>query len=199
MQRDNKRGIAMRYRFVCGMILAGFLGSTQAADKVEEMAATCNGCHGTNGVSENPSTPSIAGQPEAYLKNTLLEWKTGKRHSEIMVAMIKDYSDEQISVLAAYYAKKPWAPVAQKIDANLVKLGEVAARRCMACHGDTGAAHDGETPNLNGQWAEYLEMDALKFRDGSLTASDKRMNTAVKKLSVEEIKAAAAFFASQGK
>jgi sulfide dehydrogenase cytochrome subunit len=189
----------MHYRVLFGMILAGFLGSVQAADKIDEMAETCNGCHGGNGVSENSSVPSIAGQPESYLKKVLLEWKTGVRHSETMVSLIKGYSDEQIGALAAHYAKKPWTPVAQKLDANLVKLGENPARRCAACHGDTGISHDGETPHLSGQWAEYLEMDALKFRDGSMTASDQRMNKAVKKLSVQELKAVAAFYASQGK
>lgn len=116
-----------------------------------------------------------------------------------MESLIKVYSDEQIGELAAYYANKPWTPVAQKIDANLVKLGEDAARRCADCHVEKGAANDGETPNLNGQRAEYLEMDMLKFRDGSMEVSDQKMLKALKKLSTAEIKAAAAFNASQDK
>lgn len=189
----------MRYRAVFGMILAGFLGSAQAADRIEDVAETCNGCHGANGVSENATIPSIGGQPETYLKKVLLEWKTGVRHSEAMEGLIKDYSDEQIGALAAHFAKKPWTPVAQKIDASLVKRGEDASRRCAGCHGDRGAAHDGETPNLNGQWAEYLEMDVVKFRDGSMAVPNQKMLKAIKKLSVEELKAVAAYYASQGK
>lgn len=189
----------MRYRVLFGMILAGFLGAAQAADKVGEIAATCNGCHGANGVSENPSVPSISGQHESYLKNTLLEWKRGVRHSDTMESMIKEYSEAQIADLAAYYAKMPWTPVAQKLDANLVKLGREASRRCAGCHGVTGASHDGKTPKLNGQWAEYVEMDALKFREGNIQVSDQRMIKAVEKMSVEELKAIAAYYASQGK
>ncbi|MDP2056699.1 MAG: c-type cytochrome [Thiobacillus sp.] len=173
--------------------------SAHAADKIEEVAETCSGCHGANGVSENANIPSIGGQPESYLKKILLEWKSGVRHSETMESLIKEYSIEQIGALAAYYAKKPWTPVAQKTDANLVKLGEDATRGCAGCHGDTGVANDVETPNLNGQWAEYLEMDMLKFRKGSMTVSNPKMLKALKKLSTEELKAAAAFFASQGK
>jgi cytochrome c553 len=191
--------MAMRYHVVLGMILAGFLGSAQAADRIEEVAETCNACHGANGVSENPAIPSIGGQHESYLKKVLLDWKNGVSHSETMASLIKDYSVEQIAALAAYFAKKPWTPVAQKLDANLVKLGENPARRCAACHGDKGASHDGETPNLNGQWAEYLEMDTLKIRDGIIPVTDQRMVKAIKRLSAEEIKAVAAFFASQGK
>jgi len=189
----------MRYRAVFGMILAGFLGAAQAADRIEDVAETCNGCHGANGVSENATIPSIGGQPETYLKKVLLEWKTGVRHSETMEGLIKNYSDEQIGALAAHFSKKPWTPVAQKIDANLVKRGEDASRRCAGCHGDTGAAHDGETPNLNGQWAEYLEKDVVKFRDGSMAVPNQKMLKAIKKLSVEELKAVAAYYASQGK
>lgn len=189
----------MCYHVVLGMILAGFLGSAQAADRIEEVAETCNACHGANGVSENPAIPSIGGQHESYLKKALLDWKKGVSHSETMSSLIKDYSVEQIAALAAYFAKKPWTPVAQKLDANLVKLGENPARRCAACHGDKGASRDGETPNLNGQWAEYLEMDTLKIRDGIIPVTDQRMVKAIKRLSAEEIKAVAAFFASQGK
>lgn len=191
--------MAVRYRVIFGVILAGLLGSAQAADKIEDMAGTCNGCHGANGVSENANTPSIGGQPELYLKRILLEWKSGVRHSETMENLIKDYSDEQIGALAAYFAKKPWMPVAQKIDANLVNLGKGVSKRCVVCHGDTGAAKDEGTPNLNGQWAEYLEMDILKFRDGNVAGSNKKMLNAIKKLSAEEVKAAAAFYANQGK
>jgi len=189
----------MRYRIVYGVILAGLMCSAQAVDKIEDVAETCNGCHGANGVSENATIPSIGGQSESYLKKILLDWKTGVRHSDTMVSLIKDYSGEQISALAAYYAKKPWTPVAQKIDANLVKLGEDATKGCAGCHGDTGVANDVDTPNLNGQWAEYLEADMLKFRDGSKGGAHPKMLKALKKLSAEDLKAAAAFYASQGK
>lgn len=189
----------MRYRVVCGVILAGLMFSAQAADKIEDVAESCNGCHGANGVSETSSTPSIAGQPETYLRKVLLDWKNGVRHSETMVSLIKEYSEEQIGALAAHYARKPWTPVAQKLDANLVKRGEDAARRCAGCHGDTGKSNDAETPHLNGQWAEYLEADIQKFLDGSMVGSNPKMLKAMKKLSAEELKAAAAFYASQGK
>jgi len=189
----------MHYRVLFGMILAGFLGSVQAADKIEEVAESCNGCHGANGVSETANIPSIAGQSESYLKKILLDWKNGVRHSETMESLIKEYSEEQIVALATHYAKKPWTPVVQKLDANLVKRGEDAARRCAGCHGDKGVSNDSETPNLNGQWAEYLEADMLKFLEGGMTAANPKMLKALKKLSAEEIKAAAAFYASQGK
>lgn len=187
----------MRYRIVLGMILAGLLSSAHAENKTEALANTCNNCHGVNGVSVGPNMPSIGGLPEAYLKEIMLEWKSGTRFSATMGRLIKGYSDEQIGELAAYFAKKPWTPSAQKTDAKLVKLGKDATKRCNTCHGDTGDAKDGETPNLNGQWAQYLELEALKYRDDAVAMPNRQMRNAAKKLSDEEVKAVAEFYASQ--
>jgi len=189
----------MRYRVMFGVILAGFLGSAYAESNTEALANTCNNCHGVNGVSAGPSMPSIGGLPEPYLKNIMLEWKTGARYSATMGRLIKGYSDEQIGALAAHFSKKPWVPAAQKTDAKLVKLGKEATKRCASCHGDTGVSDDKETPNLNGQWAQYLELEALKYRDDAVAMPNKQMRNAAKKLSDEEVKAVAEFYASQKK
>ena len=189
----------MRYRVVFGIILAGFLSTAHAENKTEALANTCNNCHGVNGVSAGPSMPSIGGQPESYLKTIMLEWKTGVRYSATMGRLIKGYSDEQISELAAYFSKKPWVPAAQQTDAKLVALGKKVTMRCAACHGETGSINDGETPNLNGQWAQYLELEALKYRDDAVAMPNRQMRNAAKKLSDEEVKAVAAFYASQKK
>jgi cytochrome c553 len=181
------------------MILAGLFSQVHAEDRIETLATTCNGCHGDNGVSSMPGTPSIGGLPEAYLKRTLLDWKAGVRHSATMEGLVKGYSEEQLGALAAYFAKKSWVPVAQKLDANLVKLGKTVSERCTGCHGDTGAANDGETPNLNGQWADYIEHELHEYRADSEPLPNKKMRKVAKKLSEEEIKAVAAYFASQGK
>lgn len=187
----------MRYRIILGMILAGFLSSAHAESRTEALANTCNNCHGVNGVSVGPNMPSIGGLPEAYLKNIMLEWKSGTRFSATMGRLIKGYSDQQIGDLAAYFAKKPWTPAAQKTDAKLVKLGKDVAERCGLCHGDTGDAKDGETPNINGQWAQYMELEGLKYRDDAVAMPNRKMRNAAKKLSDEEVKAVSEFYASQ--
>jgi sulfide dehydrogenase cytochrome subunit len=196
---NDREGTAVRYRVVLGMILAGLLFPAHAEDKIEALANTCSGCHGANGVSEEPGTPSIGGLPEAYLRKALLDWKAGVRHSPTMGGLVEAYSDEQLGALAMYYAKKPWSPVAQKTDANLVKLGRAVSARCAGCHGETGSANDGETPNLNGQWAPYMEHELREYRDGKESRPNKKMRNIAKRLSEKEIKAVAAFYASQGK
>jgi sulfide dehydrogenase cytochrome subunit len=189
----------MRYRVILGVVLAGLLGSAQAEDNIEALANTCNNCHGVNGVSAGQSMPSIGGQPESYLKSIMLEWKTGARYSATMGRLIKGYSDEQIAALATYFSKKPWVPAAQKTDPKLVALGKSVTARCSGCHGEAGSADDTETPHLNGQWAEYLELEALKYRDDAVGMPNKQMRKVAQKLSDEEVKAVAAFYASQKK
>ncbi|MDD5390954.1 MAG: hypothetical protein PHD37_16580, partial [Gallionellaceae bacterium] len=58
-----------------------------AADPIEGLARTCNNCHGTGGVSVGHSMPSIAGLSETYLKNILMEWKSGARSSANMTRL----------------------------------------------------------------------------------------------------------------
>jgi len=179
------------------MLLAGFMCTSHAADPIEALANTCNNCHGVDGVSVGPNMPSIGGLPEAYLKNIMLEWKSGARFSATMGRLIKGYSDEQIAALAKHFASKPWVPAAQKTDAKLVALGKKVTARCAGCHGETGNAGDGETPNLNGQWSQYLQLEAVKYRDDAVAMPSRPMRNAAKKLSDEEVKAVAEFYASQ--
>jgi sulfide dehydrogenase cytochrome subunit len=174
-------------------------GGAQAELNITGLANTCNNCHGTGGVSAGESMPSIAGLPEDYLKNIMMEWKTGKRPSANMTRLISGYTDEEIAALAAHYSKLPWTPVKQKTDAKLVTLGKKVTSKCSGCHGDTGKAPDAETPNLHGQWSQHLQLEALKYRDDAFNMPNKQMVKAAKKLSDEEIKAVAEFYASQKK
>ncbi len=181
------------------MVLAA-VGLTAAnvctAANIEGLAATCNNCHGFNGVSAGESMPSIAGLPEAYLKNIMMEWKTGKRASANMTRLISGYTDEEIAGLATHFSKLPWVPVAQKTDPALVAKGKEVTKSCMGCHGQTGKAMMPGAPNLNGQWAKYLELEMLKYQDESFPMPA-IMRGAMKALKAEDIAAAAAYYASQ--
>lgn len=172
-------------------------GISVAADNIEGLARTCNNCHGVNGVSAGGSMPSIAGLPEAYLKNIMTEWKTGKRASANMTRLISGYNDEEIAGLAQHFAKLPWSPVAQKTDSTLVERGRQASQSCSGCHGPTGKAMMAGTPNLNGQSAKYIELELHKYKDEAFAMPSMMMRMAVKSIKDEDIPAIAAFYASQ--
>lgn len=183
---------------LAGLTLAA--GVAQAADPIEGLARTCNNCHGTGGVSVGHSMPSIAGLSEAYLKNIMMEWKSGARASANMTRLIKGYTDEEIAGLARYYAALPWKPQTQTVAADLLAKGKDATERCETCHGATGGQPDGaEVPMLAGQWAKYLELELMKYRDEGFKMAHKKMMKNARKLEEGDVAAVAKFFGAQSK
>ena len=86
--------------------LFGFTGSALAGDAVagKGKAASCAGCHGANGVSNNPMWPNLAGQQAGYLAKQLRAFRDGSRSDPMMGPMAKPLSDADIDNLAAYYS-----------------------------------------------------------------------------------------------
>ncbi len=72
-----------------------------AAGKAKSV--TCAGCHGANGISNNPMWPNLAGQKQAYLASALQMYRDGRRKNAMMSAMAKNLTDADIANLAAYY------------------------------------------------------------------------------------------------
>ena len=72
------------------------------AGKAKSM--TCAGCHGANGISNNPMWPNLAGQKQAYLASSLQMYRDGRRKNAMMSAMAKNLTDADIANLAAYYS-----------------------------------------------------------------------------------------------
>jgi cytochrome c553 len=68
------------------------------------LAATCAACHGTAGNTQGSTLPRLAGQSQQTLSATLHAFKTGQRESTIMTQIAKGYTDEQLELLAAYFA-----------------------------------------------------------------------------------------------
>ncbi len=92
------------------MLLAGTAVPASAAENVNgrNWAATCTGCHGTDGHSEG-GMPGLAGLQKAYIVNAMREFKAGTRQATVMHQHAKGYTDEQIERIAEFFA-------AQKLD-----------------------------------------------------------------------------------
>lgn len=97
----------MRSKFVLTTLLAAcsLPASAQGTDPnlARNLAATCANCHNTTGNSI-ANTPSIAGRPRELLAMALREFKEGKRPATIMHQLAKGYTDEQLELIAAYFA-----------------------------------------------------------------------------------------------
>ena len=78
----------------------------QDANLGRNLAATCANCHGTNGRAVAPMVTLAGMKPEALVA-ALAEFKSGARGATIMHQISKGYSDEQVKLIAAYFAAQP--------------------------------------------------------------------------------------------
>lgn len=92
--------------FLVAIIFSALASATFAGDAAAGKAksVTCAGCHGANGISNNPMWPNLAGQKQAYLASALQMYRDGRRKNAMMSAMAKNLTDADIANLAAYYA-----------------------------------------------------------------------------------------------
>ncbi len=98
----------VRTLFVALAALAASAAGTadaQSADPnlARNLAAGCANCHGTNGVSAG-GIASLAGQSKADLVRKMQDYKTGKVPATIMPQLAKGYTDEQIDLVAGWFA-----------------------------------------------------------------------------------------------
>jgi len=87
-------------------VVLGVAGGAAAGDAAagKDKSAACTGCHGINGISNNPMWPNLAGQQEGYLVKQLRAFRDGIRDDPLMTPMAKTLSDSDIDNLAAYYS-----------------------------------------------------------------------------------------------
>ena len=139
-------------------------GSTQDADSLK----SCTRCHGQDGNSSKPQTPSIAGLARGYIAASLNAYQDGSRQcgiSSIKCKMASRWTEEQISHAAEYFSAQPRIRAPQEFDAASAAQGKTLHEAaCAGCHSGDGASAEGGL--LNGQWREYLEYAMEQYRTG---------------------------------
>jgi cytochrome c553 len=160
-----------------------------AAGKIA--AAACAGCHGEQGVSSNPATPSLAGQDSQYFLAAMQAYKDGSRADATMKGLAASIEDRDIRNMAAFYqAQQPQAP---KVTKPLSTADWV--QRCDRCHGVNGNSIDPRTPALAAQRVDYLERVLLEYKTGARKSP--QMAAMSNALSEEDIASLAAHYARQ--
>jgi len=93
-----------KYGFI--FYLTIFASTPFAADIAQGKikAATCAGCHGSNGIGLSDEFPNLAGQKKSYLLKQLKAFKTGDRINPTMKAMAAGLNDADMENLAAYFS-----------------------------------------------------------------------------------------------
>lgn len=95
----------MRILLLFGAMVAAGGAFAQSSDPTigRHLAASCANCHGTNGISKN-EMPTLAGKPADQMVQMMREFRDGKRTATIMHQIAKGYTDEQVAMIAAYFA-----------------------------------------------------------------------------------------------
>ncbi len=137
---------------------------TAIKDKLE----LCASCHGKEGVSELPNTPSLAGQPDLFLQWQLIFFRSGARKSEQMSPISNDLTNEDVRNLGGYFASlTPPPALTTDDDPALTEAGaKVAAqRRCTSCHTDNFAGTKA-TARIAHQREDYLLKALTDYKSG---------------------------------
>src|SRR6201984_2496061 len=132
---------------------AGLVALPLAAQPLEERLPTCFACHGENGTSQLPETPSVGAQAPFYAALEPVRFRTRRRGREPMNEMTKGLSDTDLQKGADIISKlPPPQPVDDTPDAVRTERGRALAEqhRCNFCHQSDYAGRE-NVPGLAGQ------------------------------------------------
>lgn len=172
-------------------------------------AATCAACHGADGLGNaGAGFPALAGLPALYLEQQLYSFKHGTRENAVMTGIAKGLKAKDRKVIASYYAalavpEKPEpSPLPTGPGALLAANGAwghatTGLPSCNSCHGPYGLGVGNAFPRLAGQPANYIAAQLKDWQSGSRKNDPLHlMRNVAEKLSPEEIRAVAAYYAA---
>ncbi len=146
-------------RLVAALLIVACAGS-QAEDTVRRdgLVGVCVACHGAGGIASSEEIPSLAGQNEAYLYESLKNFKEGNRPSPQMRGIARELGDSELRELARHFARQPYVRNVQAADPARAERGkEVYVRLCQICHLDDGKSTTyADYPLLAGQSLPYM-------------------------------------------
>ncbi|MGN6390450.1 MAG: c-type cytochrome [Burkholderiaceae bacterium] len=185
-------------------------GAQIATKGTSNGVTACVSCHGAQGQGMPAGGfPRIAGQSREYLSRQLQNFANGSRNNPVMSPIAKAMTPQQMELVSEYYASLyPPGPSSteQAGDAALQRgrtlsnVGDSGKRvqACINCHGPNGAGEQPVYPYLAGQHASYLVSVLNEWKSGARnTDPSGQMQTIAKRLSDDDIKAVAAYYARQ--
>jgi cytochrome c553 len=166
------------------VLASGVVASTVPAQPNAERLALCAACHGPNGQSATPGTPSLAGQPKLFVENQLVLVREGLRDVPVMKAIVAGISDDEIVALALHFAAQPPKASATLTQPDRARAGAELSRRllCGSCHLPSYAGQQ-QVPRLAGQDETFLLQAMKQLRDHPGPGRDTIMASTLRGLS----------------
>ena len=159
------RRAALRCSIAAVLLAAGAPALPQQAPPAQ--VQLCMACHGPQGNSQVPTTPSLAGQPQLFIENQLVLIREGMRVVPEMKGMLDGMKDAELVQIAGWFAQqKPVAAQAGAPDAAKFERGKTIAAKALGgtCHLPDYSGRQ-QIPRLAGQHEAFL-LDSMKqFRD----------------------------------
>jgi len=91
------------------LLVIGLWTSHQVqADEISRatlLSISCAGCHGTDGKSPG-SIPTIGGKSSDFIATALRQFSSGERTGTVMGRHATGYTDEEIRLIADYFASR---------------------------------------------------------------------------------------------
>jgi sulfide dehydrogenase cytochrome subunit len=97
----------IRKAIVAALACAALPAFAQENPAARSLAATCAACHGREGHSAAQEMVSLAGLPREHIVSQVRAFRDGSRPASIMQQIAKGYSDQQIDLIADYFARRP--------------------------------------------------------------------------------------------
>lgn len=175
----------------------------------------CSACHYVDGQAPGPEFPNIAGQYESYLMKALRLFKENKRESDAMELIASLHKQQELVILANYYASRQPAarPAIAAPDQTLLARGQqvytserVYGIACADCHGPDAKGYIRGTPrtrvtraipSLAGQQPAYLKVKLEKYTSSQQHPGMCGMRKAGKTLNQRDIDGLVEFLASK--
>lgn len=159
-----------RTRRLARAAAAALLGAAafvaQAQPAVTPQLQLCMACHGPQGNSQIPTTPSLAGQPKLFIENQLVLIREGLRDIPQMKGMLDGVKDSEIVAMAEFFAAQKPVRTPAPVQEAVYQRGQALAGRmlCGSCHVPDYSGRQ-QIPRLAGQHEEFLRQSLREFRD----------------------------------
>jgi sulfide dehydrogenase cytochrome subunit len=195
MKHSKTIGVTL---LVAGLGLSG--SAVAGGASAEALSYTCAGCHGTDGASVGPASPSLAGMSAVYIEDSMKAFKSEERESTIMARIAKGYDDDDFAKMGKFFAAQKISYAKQSAGGMAKKGAKLHDKYCDKCHAEAGTDPEDESGQLAGQWTPYLKYSLEDVLDGSRDTGKKmkkKLDQMHKKEGDKGIQALLDFYASK--
>jgi len=156
----------MHHRILLASMFGLLIQPLHAQSTVPATVEACKACHGSQGISRNPTFPNLAGQKAQYLEAQLKAFKARERKNDFMNPIASQLSDEDIPRFARFWSSLPATPAPAPGSAGAAPAGPaVPSRMTMPANfpvGFTVYQTESEQGTITRRYANTIAWQAAK-------------------------------------